>query len=73
MFTLTSSSKKLAVLALSAVVSVASFQSVALAFAGPQSEATVVQLPTVVVVGYRASLGQDAAQAAIKLAGKAAG
>lgn len=72
MFTLTSTSTKLAVLAFSAAMAIGSFQSVALSFNAPEHAVTVVELPTVVIVGHRASLQIDTAQTAAKPAAKPA-
>ena len=72
MFTLTSTTTKLAVLAFSAAVSLASFQSVALSFKPTDNQVTFIELPTVVVIGQRASVVTDSAQAAVKVSTKAA-
>ncbi len=72
MFTLTSTSTKLAVLALSAGLAVSTFTSVTLGFESSARQVTVVEFPAVVVVGQRASLTKDAAQAAAKIATKTA-
>ena len=72
MFTLTSTSTKLAVLALSAGLAVSTFTSVTLGFESSARQVTVIELPTVVVVGQRASVVNDTAQAAAKVATKAA-
>ena len=72
MFTLTSTSTKLAVLALSAGLAVSTFTSVTLGFESSARPVTVIELPTVVVVGQRASVVNDTAQAAAKVTTKAA-
>ena len=72
MFTLTSTSTKLAVLALSAGLVMSTFTSVTLGFESSAQHVTVVQLPTVVVTGQRASLVTDAAQSAAKASTKSA-
>lgn len=72
MFTLTSTSTKLAVLALSAGLVMSTFTSVTLGFESSAQHVTVVELPTVVVIGQRASLVTDAAQAAAKASTKSA-
>lgn len=72
MFTLTSTSTKLAVLALSAGLAVSTFTSVTLGFESSARQVTVIELPTVVVVGQRASVVNDTAQAAAKVTTKAA-
>lgn len=73
MFTLTSTSTKLAVLALSAGLAVSTFTSVTLGFESTARQVTVVELPTVIVVGQRDSLTTEAAQAAAKVSAKTAG
>ena len=70
MFTLTSTSTKLAVLAFSAAVSMASFQSVALSFQTPDNHEAVAQLPTVFIVGKRDSLATNSVQTANKVTNK---
>ena len=72
MFTLTSTSTKLAVLALSAGLVASTFTSVTLGFESSARHVTVVELPTVVVVGQRASGAPDTAQAVVKVVAKAA-
>jgi hypothetical protein len=72
MFTLTSTSTKLAVLAFSAALSTASFSSVVLSFQTVEAPVTVVELPTVVVIGQRATLGQGTVQASLKTIAKTA-
>ena len=72
MFTLASTSTKLAVLALSAGLAVSTFTSVTLGFESSARQVTVIELPTVVVVGQRASVVNDTAQAAAKVTTKAA-
>ena len=72
MFTLTSTSTKLAVLALSAGLLVSTFTSVTLGFESSAHHVTVVELPTVVVVGQRSSVAPDSVQAVAKLTAKAA-
>ena len=47
-------------------MSIASFQSVALSFNAPDHAVTVVELPTVVIVGHRESLENGTAQTAAK-------
>ena len=73
MFTLTSTTTKLAVLAFSAAMAMASFQSVAVSFNSSAKAVSVVELPTVVVVGKRDSIASNAAQAAAKISTKTAG
>ncbi len=72
MFTLTSSATKVAILALSACLSWSSFDAVTLGFQTQAQATPAIELPTVVVIGYRASLSPDTMQAAAKLAGPAA-
>ena len=72
MFTLTSTSTKLAVLALSAGLAVSTFTSVTLGFESSARQITVVEFPTVVVVGQRASIATDSLQAATGQVTKAA-
>lgn len=72
MFTLTSTATKLAVLAFSAAMAITSFQSVALSFNAPDHAVIVVELPTVVIVGHRASLQNSTAQTAAKAMAKPA-
>lgn len=72
MYTLTSTSTKLAALALSAAVSAVSLGSVVLSFQTPEATVSVIELPTVVIIGYRASLNLDTMQAAAKTSAKAA-
>ena len=72
MFTLASTSVKFATLVLSAGLAASTFTSVAVGFESSAHQATVVELPTVVIVGQRASVGMDAAQATAKVATKSA-
>ena len=64
MFTLTSSATKVAILALSAGLSWSAFDAVALGFHTPEQIISTIELPTVVVIGYRASVSPDTMQAA---------
>ncbi len=72
MFTLTSSATKIAILALSAGLSWSAFDAVTLGFQTSAQVTPVVELPTVVVIGYRASVSPDTMQAAVKAARPAA-
>ena len=69
MFTLTSSATKVAILALSTGLSWSAFDAVALGFHTPEQIISTIELPTVVVIGYRASVSPDTMQAAAKAAG----
>ena len=72
MFSLTSSATKLAIIALSAGLSWTAFDAVTQSFqvhAQAQAQATAtIELPTVVVIGYRATVTPDTMQAATKVA-----
>ena len=72
MFTLTSSATKVTILALSAGLSWSAFDAVTLGFQGPAQAVPTFELPTVVVIGYRASVSPDTMQAAAKVARPAA-
>ena len=72
MFTLTSSATKIAILALSAGLSWSAFDAVTLGFQTSAQVTPGVELPTVVVIGYRASVSPDTMQASVKAARPAA-
>jgi len=72
MFTLTSSATKIAIIALSAGLSLSAFDAVTLGFQTPAQAAPTIELPQVVVIGYRASVSPDTMQAAAKVAAPAA-
>lgn len=67
MFTLTSSSTKLAIVALSAGLAWSAFDAVTLGFQAQARTTPSIELPTVVVIGYRASVAPDTMQAAAKV------
>ena len=69
MFTLTSSATKVTILALSAGLSWSAFDAVTLGFQTPEQIIPTIELPTVVVIGYRASVSPDTMQAAAKTTG----
>ena len=72
MFTLTSSVTKVAVFALSAGMAWSAFDAVTLGFQAPVQATQVIELPQVVVIGYRASVSPDTVQATAKVAGRPA-
>lgn len=72
MFSVISTSTKIAVFAFSAGLSLSALDAVSMEFQSPAHQLTVVELPTVVVVGYRASLDTDSMRVSAKDSGKAA-
>lgn len=64
MFTLTSTATKIAILSLSAGLALGAADAVTLGFTTSAHTTPTVELPTVVVIGYRASVAPDALQAA---------
>ena len=70
MFTLTSSATKIATIALSAGLSLSAFDAVTLGFQAQAHTVPTIELPTVVVIGYRATVSPDTMQAAAKVAGR---
>jgi hypothetical protein len=70
MYTLTSSTTKVAILVLSAGLSWSAFDAVTLGFQAQTRTMPSVELPTVVVIGYRASVVPDTVQAAAKVEGR---
>ena len=73
MFTLTSSATKIAVIALSAGLSLSAFDAVTLGFQAPAHATPVIELPTVVVIGYRATVSPDTLQATARTGAHASG
>ena len=63
MFTLTSTVTKFAILSLSAGMAFTAVDAITLGFQAPVHTIQTVELPTVVVVGYRASIAPDTLQA----------
>ncbi len=66
MFTLTSTATKIAVLTFSAGLVFTAFDAVTLGFQVAAHATPTVELPTVVVIGYRASVAPDTLQAATR-------
>ena len=63
MFTLTSTVTKIAILSLSAGMAFTAVDAVTLSFQAPVHAVQTVELPTVVIVGYRSSVAPDTMQA----------
>ena len=68
MFTLTSTVTKFAILSLSAGMAFTAVDAVTLGFQAPVHAMQTVQMPTVVVVGYRSSIAPDTMQASVAVA-----
>jgi hypothetical protein len=67
MFTLTSTATKIAIIALSAGLCWSAFDAVTLGFQTSAHATPTIELPQVVVIGYRASVSPDTMQAAAKV------
>ena len=67
MFTLTSNVTKVAVFALSAGMAWSTFNAVTLGFQAPLQITQVIELPPVVVIGYRISVSPYTMQATAKV------